>query len=120
MTLEIVRSALAWCAVINIVVLISWFLFFTLARDWIYRYHSKWFNLSDEKFDSINYAGMGLFNCCDPVSDVQYYSKLRFLCGPLPFPGYIRHRSGIVPFVFLEPRPGLAPGSIFGFAVSRR
>ena len=79
MTLEIVRSALAWCAVINIVVLILWFLFFTLARDWIYRYHSKWFNLSNEKFDSIQYAGMGLFKTAIWVFNLVPYFALRIV-----------------------------------------
>ncbi len=60
MTLEIIRDTLAWGAVINIILLILWFLFFALAHDWMYRWHSKWFTLSIERFDSIHYAGMAL------------------------------------------------------------
>ena len=42
MTLEIVRDMLGWSAVINILLLLIWFLFFALAHDWMYRLHSKW------------------------------------------------------------------------------
>ena len=61
MTIEIIRDVLAWCSVINIGLLLWWFLFFTLAHDWTYRFHSKWFNLSIDTFDAIHYAGMALF-----------------------------------------------------------
>jgi hypothetical protein len=61
MTLETVRAVLAWCSLINIVFLLWWFLFITLAHDWTYRMHSKWFKLSVETFDTMHYAGMGLF-----------------------------------------------------------
>jgi hypothetical protein len=61
MTLEIIRDTLAWCAVINIVLLVLWILFFMAGRGWIYRMHSRWFNLSEEKFDVIHYSGMALF-----------------------------------------------------------
>jgi predicted small integral membrane protein len=61
MTLETVRDVLAWSAVINIGLLLWWFLFFILAHDWMYRYHSKWFKLSVDQFNIIHYAGMALF-----------------------------------------------------------
>ena len=61
MTLETIRSVLAWCLVMNLGLLLWWFLFFTLAHDWTYRYHSKWFNLSVDKFDAIHYGGIALF-----------------------------------------------------------
>lgn len=58
MTLEIIRDMLAWCAVINIALLILWVLIFIAGRGWIYRLHSQWFNISEEKFDAIHYGGM--------------------------------------------------------------
>jgi hypothetical protein len=61
MTIEIIRDVLAWCAVLNIGMLLWWLLFFTLAHDWTYRFHRKWFNLSVDTFDAIHYGGMGLF-----------------------------------------------------------
>jgi hypothetical protein len=61
MTLEIIRDALAWCTVINWIALLGWFLFFIMAHDWMYRFHSKWFKLPVEKFDAIHNGGMALF-----------------------------------------------------------
>ncbi len=61
MTLETIRNVLAWCLVMNLGLLLWWLLFFTLAHDWTYRFHSKWFNLSVDKFDAIHYGGIALF-----------------------------------------------------------
>jgi len=60
MTLEIIRDTLAWAAVINILLLLVWFLLFALAREWMYRWHSKWFTLSAGEFDAIHYGGMAM------------------------------------------------------------
>ncbi len=61
MEINLIRDTLFWCAVINIGLLIWWFLFFMLAHDWVYRMHSRWFSLSVERFDTVHYAGMALF-----------------------------------------------------------
>ena len=41
MTTEIFREVLGWCAVINIGLLMGWLLLLLLARDWVYRMHSR-------------------------------------------------------------------------------
>jgi hypothetical protein len=61
MEIETIRDALFWCFIINYGLLLWWFFFIALAHDWTYRFHSKWFELSVEKFDSIHYAGIALF-----------------------------------------------------------
>ena len=61
MTVETVRDVFAWCTVINLGLLLWWFLFFTMAHDWTYRFHSKWFKISRETFEAIHYGGMGAF-----------------------------------------------------------
>ncbi len=61
MTIEVVRSFLGWCSVINMGLLLYWFLFIMFAHDWVYRVHSKWFKISVEKFDTVHYAGMMYF-----------------------------------------------------------
>jgi len=61
MTIEIVQDLLLWCAIINFGLLLWWFLFITLAHDWTYRLHSRWFKLSVEQFDAVHYAGIALF-----------------------------------------------------------
>jgi len=61
LSLDAIRDALLWCFVINMGLLLLWSLFLTLAHDWVYRMHSKWFNVSVEKFDAIHYAGISFF-----------------------------------------------------------
>ena len=79
MTVEIIRGVLAWSAVINYALLIFWFLFFSLAHDWLYRLHGKWFTLSLEKFDAIHYAGMAFFKLCVFVFNLVPYLALRIV-----------------------------------------
>jgi hypothetical protein len=61
MSIETLRNALLWCAVINYGVLLVWFLFFILAHDWMHRLHGRWFHLSVEQFETAHYMGMALF-----------------------------------------------------------
>jgi Na+/melibiose symporter-like transporter len=61
MTIEVTRTFLLWCTVINYGVLLVWFLVFVFAPDWIQRIHGRWFHLSREQFDALHYAGMSIF-----------------------------------------------------------
>ena len=76
MTIDMVRDALLWCFIINMGLLFWWFLIFTLAHDWIYRVHGKWFKLSVEKFDAIHYAIMGFFKISIFVFNIVPYFAL--------------------------------------------
>ena len=76
MTIDLVRDALLWCFIINIGILLWWFLFFSLAHDWVYQFHGKWFKLSVEKFDAIHYAGMAFFKICIFVFNIVPYFAL--------------------------------------------
>ena len=61
MSIEVLRSLLLWCTVINYGILLLWFLIFMSARGWIQRFHGRWFRLSDEQFDILHYAGMSIY-----------------------------------------------------------
>ena len=61
MNIESVKQILLWCLVINYGVLLSWFLAFRLAHGWMFRLHRRWFNLSEQQFDGIHYAGMAVY-----------------------------------------------------------
>jgi hypothetical protein len=60
-SIELTRSFLLWCTVINYGILLVWFLVFVFAHDWIQRIHGRWFRLSDDQFDALHYAGMTIF-----------------------------------------------------------
>ena len=79
MTLEVIRSALAWCTVINFGILILWFLFISLAHDWTYRMHTRWFNISVERFDTIHYAGISFFKVLVSFFNLVPYLALRIV-----------------------------------------
>jgi len=74
---EVVRSFLAWCTVLNWVVLLFWWGFLTVAGDWVYELHTKWFKISREVFDAMHYGGMGLFKLLILVFNLVPYLVLR-------------------------------------------
>ncbi len=47
MTLEVLTSFLAWCTLVNLVILVLWWFFLTAGGNWMRRKHGKWFKLSD-------------------------------------------------------------------------
>jgi len=79
MTVEQIRDVLAWCAVINIGLLLWWFLMFALAHDFVYRLHGKWFKLTVERFDAIHYAGMAFFKIGIFLLNIVPYLALRIV-----------------------------------------
>lgn len=79
MTIDTVRDVLLWCFVINVGLLLWWFLFFTLAHDWLYRFHGKWFKLSMESFNAIHYGGMAFFKICIFVFNLVPYIALQIV-----------------------------------------
>jgi hypothetical protein len=61
MTTNEIREVLLWCAVINYGVLLVWFLAFVYAHDWMYSMHARWFRLSVETYDALNYAMAAIY-----------------------------------------------------------
>ena len=61
MSVEMLRSVLLWCTLINFGLLLFWGLLFLFAHDWVYRLTSKWARLSVEQFDGINFAWIMIF-----------------------------------------------------------
>jgi len=58
MTIELLRELFGWCAVINVALMLWWFLFVTLAPDFIFRIHSKMFHVSKDQLAVIHYVGI--------------------------------------------------------------
>ncbi len=79
MTIEVIRGVLAWSAVINFGLLLWWFLFFSLAHDWTYRFHGKWFRLTTEQFDALHYGGMAVFKLGILLFNLVPYLALRIV-----------------------------------------
>jgi hypothetical protein len=55
------KEFLIWSIAINYAVLFLWFGVFVYAHDWVYRTHTRWFRLSVESFDALNYGGVAVY-----------------------------------------------------------
>ena len=79
MTVAVVRDFLGWCTLINMGLLVWWFLWLYLAHDWIYGLHGRWFKLSVERFDAINYIAIAFFKIIVIVFNLVPYLALRII-----------------------------------------
>ena len=79
MTYEIIRSVLAWSAVLNYAILLIWFGVFYFFHEWLYSFHGNWFELSVEKFDLTHYAGMAFFKLSIFLLYLAPYLSLRII-----------------------------------------
>jgi len=79
MTIDMLLGIFGWSAIINMGLLMWWSLWIMFAHDFVYRMQSKWFNISVEKFDTINYAGMALHKIIIIVFNVTPYLALRII-----------------------------------------
>ncbi|MEM7147169.1 MAG: DUF6868 family protein [Verrucomicrobiota bacterium] len=79
MTLEIIRNAFGWCAIINIAFLFFWFLMFACCRDWIYSMHNRWFKMPKETFNAIHYAGIATYKIAIFLLNLVPYIALRIV-----------------------------------------
>jgi len=52
---------LLWSAAINYSILLLWVGMYLFAHEWMYRLHTRWFAISREAFDMLNYGGIGLY-----------------------------------------------------------
>lgn len=79
MTIESAQAFLLWCLVINYGILLLWFLVFWFGHDWMLRLHSRWFHLSEERFDSIHYASMAVYKLGILLLNLTPYVALRLI-----------------------------------------
>jgi len=79
MSMEMARNALLWCAVLNYGLVVVWFLLYVLAREWLYRLWGRWFRLTAEQFDTINFTGMALYKVGILLFNLVPYVALRIV-----------------------------------------
>jgi hypothetical protein len=73
----LLSRVLLWCIIFDFCFLLTWFLMFLSARNWIYRMHTRWFKISEEQFDSIHYAGMATFKIATWVFFIIPYLAIK-------------------------------------------
>ncbi|MBZ0070438.1 MAG: hypothetical protein K8I04_01730 [Gammaproteobacteria bacterium] len=52
---------LLWSLAINYAILMTWFVVFVAARNWLRALHGRWFRLSEPTFDAVHYGGMAVY-----------------------------------------------------------
>jgi hypothetical protein len=77
MSLEVLTSFLAWCTLINLVILVLWWLVLTAGGNWMRRKHGQWFKLSDESFAAIHYKVLAYFKLLWVFFNLTPYLVLR-------------------------------------------
>ncbi|CAM3490291.1 DUF6868 family protein [Parendozoicomonas haliclonae] len=58
---ELLINVFGLCALINIALIALWFALFTLKRDLIHKVHTRWFQLSEQQFDAIQYQAIAFY-----------------------------------------------------------
>jgi len=79
MNVKTAGEVLLLCGVINYGLLLIWLLFFTRAHDGLYRITGRWFRLSVDQFDALNYIGMALFKIGIILFNLVPYVALRII-----------------------------------------
>lgn len=79
MSINMLTDFLGWCAVLNIALLFWWVFFMTVAHDWVYRIHTRWFYLNMERFDAIHYAGIAFYKLSIIIFNIAPYLALRII-----------------------------------------
>lgn len=79
MTIETWSSLLGWATIINLSIITMWFCVFMFYHDAIFQLHSKWFKLSEEKFDTIHYAGMAFYKLATYLFNLVPYLAIKIV-----------------------------------------
>ncbi|HKL22534.1 MAG TPA: hypothetical protein VJ904_12060 [Tichowtungia sp.] len=61
MTTQMLQTFFMWCSIINIGMLLILFAILVTAKEWAYKIHSRWFNISKENFDLVLYCFLGIY-----------------------------------------------------------
>ena len=79
MSIDVLRNFFLWCAVINYSVLMVWVVLLMSPHDWLYRLWGKWFPLTAQQFDVINFGGIALYKLGILLFNLVPYVALRIV-----------------------------------------
>ena len=79
MTLEIGKSFFMWCTILNYAILIFWCLVFKLGHHWHYGLTKRWFAVSEEEYDKLNFRGVAIYKVAILLLNLVPYIALRLV-----------------------------------------
>lgn len=56
--LEMTAQVLLRCFVGGVILLMTWFMVYLLATDWLYAINARWFSVTREQFVLVNFSGI--------------------------------------------------------------
>ncbi|GLX84621.1 hypothetical protein tloyanaT_08730 [Thalassotalea loyana] len=77
--MELAVKLLAWCLILNYGVLLLWFIILVLAKPFLFKMHSRWFDISYEQFNQMNYIAFALYKILVFVFFLAPYVGLKLL-----------------------------------------
>ena len=75
-TIEVLKKFFLWMTIINFGILIFYFLFFVFAHSFIYRLHTRWFKIKEEKLNTTLYKILGFYKIATIVFNLVPYIAL--------------------------------------------
>lgn len=64
MSIATLKLVLLWSLAFNYGVLLLWFVLIWLGHDMFYRINARFFRISVQTFDSVNYGGIAAYKTC--------------------------------------------------------
>ncbi len=78
-TLESLATILGGAFLINVVILLLWFIIVLICPDWLYGITSKWFSIDKHEFDIINYGGIAFYKVINIAFFLCPYLSVKLL-----------------------------------------
>lgn len=63
MNIELLKAFFMWCTLINFGLLVLSAALIIAAKEWVYKMHSRWFDISRLAFETAIYSFFGLYKC---------------------------------------------------------
>jgi hypothetical protein len=79
MDMETLTRFFMWCTILNGALLLLWTPIALWGQDWVYRLHTRWFNIDRRTFSALFYAFLGVFKIFFIVFSLVPYIALLLL-----------------------------------------
>ncbi len=76
MDIAAIRTFFMWCTILNGSLLILSFILCCRGTDWVYRVHSKWYDIPRDTFNAMLYGFLGVYKMLWFVFNVIPYVAL--------------------------------------------
>jgi len=79
MDIEILTTAIGWASLLNMGVLLIWWLALTFAKKWMFNMHRRWFSLTDTQLNELHYLLYGQYKLATILLFITPYLALRIV-----------------------------------------